>query len=80
MFMLVLLMSAADVLLLLLLNCLTTCFNPFLLYVAKRKESVAPMREPLIQQLTIEAYRMQWLCSFFQGLGTSQSLERPFLL
>lgn len=75
----VLLMLVADALLLLLLNCLPTWFNPFLLYLTKRKESVAPLREPLAQQLTIEAYRMQRLCSFFQGLGTSQSLERSFL-
>ncbi len=79
--MLVLLMLAVDVLLLLLLNCLPTWFNPSLLYLIKPKESVPPPppREPLTRQHTIEAYRMQRLCPFFQGRGTSQSLERPFL-
>lgn len=80
MFMLVLLMLATDVQSLLLLKCLPTWFNPFLLYLTKQNESVAPYRELLTQQTTIEAYRM-WLCSFFQGLGTSQSflsLEKAF--
>lgn len=64
MFMLVLLMLATDVQSLLLLKCLPTWFNPFLLYLTKQNESVAPFRELLTQQATIEAIECGYIPFF----------------
>lgn len=75
-----LLMLATDELLLLPLYCLPTWFNPFFLYLTERKELVAPLREPLAQQLAIEAYSMLRLFPHFHWDWVPHFFRKAFSL